>query len=100
MKKFLTWCSKYLSIPTILIIGFIVYILFIQDYRVSSIYRNDVTIDSLKRAIAAEQDTLDFYRDKNVRLANRDPEIVEKIVREQFGMSLPTEEVYEIVSDD
>ena len=94
MRSFLFWCSKYLSIPTILIIGFIVYILFIQDYSVERIYDNDRTIDSLERAIAVQNDTLNFYREKNRRLDNHDPEMVEKVVREQHNMSLPTEEIY------
>lgn len=94
MRSFLTWCSKYLSIPAILIIGFIVYILFVQEYSVERIYENDRTIDSLQRAIAVESDTLKFYREKNERLDNNDPEMVEKVVREQHNMSLPTEEVY------
>lgn len=94
MRSFLIWCSKYLSIPTLLIIAFIVYILFVQEYSVDHIYENDRLIDSLNRAIARENDTLNLYRDKNRRLDNRDPEMVEKIVREQHGMSLPTEEVY------
>lgn len=94
MRSFLIWCSKYLSIPALLIIGFLIFILFVQDYSVDHIYENDRIIDSLNRAIARESDTLALYRDKNLRLDNHDPEIVEKIVREQHGMSLPTEEVY------
>ena len=94
MRNFLIWCSKYVSVPAILTIGFIVYILFIQEYSVERIYENDRTIDSLKRAIAVQEDTLLYYRDKNLRLDNHDPEMVEKIVREQHNMSLPTEEIY------
>lgn len=94
MRSFLIWCSKYLSVPAILIIAFMVYILFIQEYSVGRIYENDRTIDSLKRAIAVQNDTLEFYREKNRRLDNHDPEMVEKVVREQHNMSLPTEEIY------
>lgn len=94
MREFLTWCSKYLSVPTLLILAFLFYILFVQDYAVDRIYENDRIIDSLNRAIARESDTLQLYRDKNLRLDNHESEMVEKIVREQHGMSLPTEEVY------
>lgn len=94
MRSFLVWCSKYLSIPAILIIGLIIYILFIQEYSVSTIYKNDLTIDSLKQAIEAQKDSFKFYEDKNRRLDDRDPEIIERIVREQHDMSLPTEEVF------
>lgn len=94
MRNFLIWCGKYISISTLLVLGLLVYILFVQDYSIGRIYENDRVIDSLNRAIAREADTLDLYRDKNLRLDNRDPEMVEKIVREQHDMSLPTEEVY------
>ncbi len=94
MRSFLTWCSRYLSIPAILIGGFIVYILFFQDNSVGRIYENTRTIDSLNRAIAFETDSLDFYREKNRLLDNNDPELVERVVREQHNMSMPTEEIY------
>ena len=94
MRNFLTWCSKYISISSILILGLIVYILFIQDYSVGRIYENDRTIDSLNKAIAKEQDSIIFYQDKNDKLDNNDPEIVERIVREQFNMSKANEEVF------
>ena len=94
MRSFLIWCNKYLSIPTIIILGLIFYILFGQEYSIERIYDNDRTIDSLNRAITIQYDTLSFYREKNIRLDNRDPEMVEKVVREQHNMSLPTEEVY------
>lgn len=94
MRSFLTWCSKYLSIPAIVIIGLIVYILFVQEYSVGRIYENDRVIDSLEHVIAREMDTVALYREKNLRLDNREPEIVEKIVREHHDMSLPSEEVY------
>lgn len=94
MRSFLTWCSKYISISAILIIGFIVYILFIQDYSITTIYRNEVTAKNLKQEIAAGQDTINYYHEMNELLDNNDREIVERIVREQFDMSLPTEEVY------
>lgn len=94
MRNFLIWCSKYLSLSAIIIIGLIVYILFVQEYSVDRIYENDRAIDSLNRAIALQNDTFLFYLDKNTRLDNRDPEMVEKVVREQHNMSLPTEEIY------
>lgn len=94
MRSFLIWCNKYLSIPTLLIVGFIIYILFFQENSIGRIYENDRAIDSLKRAIAIENDTLIFYREKNQRLDNHDPEMIEKVVREQHNMSMPTEEIY------
>ena len=94
MRSFLTWCSKYFSIPAIIIVGLLAYIFFFQDNSVARISEIDRTIDSLKQAINKEEDSLRVYRDRNKRLDNKDPELVEKVVREQHNMSLPTEEVY------
>lgn len=94
MRSFLNWCRKYLSLSTILILAAIGYILFIQDYSVSNIYQNRRTIDSLEQVYKEWNDTLSIYRDRNERFDNREPEIIEHVAREQFNMSLPTEEVY------
>ena len=94
MKSFLTWCVKYLSIPTIFMVGALVYILFIQENSVIHYYEIKQTVDSLNRVIAQEKDTLEFYTEKNIRLDQNDPEMVEKVVREQHNMSMPTEDVY------
>lgn len=94
MKSFFTWCTRYLKLPTLLVIAALVYILFLQDNSIAQMYEMDKTIDSLKQIIAMENDTMEFYRAKNMRLDNNDPEIIEQVVREQHNMSLPTEEVY------
>lgn len=94
MRSFLTWCSKYLSIPALLIVGFLIYIIFLQENSIRKNYEIERTIDSLKHAIEREKDSLEVYKEKNKRLDNNDPELVEKVVREQHNMSLPTEEIY------
>lgn len=92
--KFLVWCSKYLAIPTLLVIGALVYILFIQENSVGRIYEMDRTIDSLRQAIIVETDSFEMYQELNQRLDHNDPEMVEKVVREQHNMSMPTEEIF------
>ena len=94
MSSFITWCRKYISIPAILIIAAIVFILFGQDYSISNIYHNKCTLDSLEQVYTAWNDTLQYYKDKNRRMELRDPDIIEHIAREQFDMALTTEEVY------
>jgi (2Fe-2S) ferredoxin len=37
---------------------------------------------------------MEYYRALNQRMDNRDPEIIEKIVREHHNMNLPGEDVY------
>lgn len=94
MKKFLIWCSKYVSIPSILFVGALIYIVFLQENSIGKIYDNNLKIDSLNVAIARERDTLDFYAAKNRLLDRNDPELIERIVRENHNMSLQTEDVY------
>lgn len=94
MRKFLVWCSKYISIPSILFVGALIYIVFFQENSIGKIYSNDQKIDSLNAAIANERDTLEFYAEKNQLLDRNDPEMIERIVREHHNMSLPTEDVY------
>lgn len=67
---------------------------FFQENSVSRIYANKKQIDSLELAIKANRDTMLLYLDLNRRLDNRDPEIIERIVRENHGMNLPNEDVY------
>lgn len=94
MKGFLIWCSKYISIPGLLVIGLIVYLIFFQENSVGQIYRYQQTIDSLSNGIAEYEDTLRYYHELNEKLNNRDPDVLERIARERHDMALPSEDVY------
>ena len=50
--------------------------------------------DSLNAEIKMNRDTMLYYHELNRRLDNRDPEIIERVVREHFNMNTPDEEVY------
>lgn len=93
-RPFLAWCRKYLSIVNLLIIGVLVYMLFFQDNSASRIYGYDQTIDSLRTEIKTQTDTMEYYHDLNRRMDNRDPEIIERVVRENHNMNTVDEEVY------
>jgi membrane-bound ClpP family serine protease len=58
----------------------------------SYVYRQ--TIDSLRTEIRVNNDSMMYYRALNQRMNNRDPEIIERIVRENHNMNLPNEDVY------
>lgn len=60
----------------------------------SRIYSYDQTIDSLRAEIRVNTDTMLYYRALNQRMDNHDPEIIERIVRENHNMNLPNEDVY------
>ena len=74
--------------------GAILYLLFFQENSSSRIYAYQQTIDSLNAEIKMNRDTMLYYHELNRRLDNRDPEIIERVVREHFNMNTPDEEVY------
>lgn len=93
-NKTIDWCRRFLSVSAILIIGVVIYIVFIQENSVTRIYHNQTVIDSLQMEIARCNDTLAKYKELNHRLDCGDGPIIERIVREQYDMSLPNEDVY------
>ena len=93
-RSILSWGRRYLSVWTVLLVGAILYLLFFQENSSSRIYAYQQTIDSLNAEIKMNRDTLLYYHELNRRLDNRDPEIIERVVREHFNMNTPDEEVY------
>ncbi|MBP3537115.1 MAG: septum formation initiator family protein [Muribaculaceae bacterium] len=89
----ISWLKRYLSLPTLLCIGALCYIIFSGDSTVFRTIDYDHQIDSLKAELAAQRDTMEYYRDLNRRLSS-DPELMEQVVREQYGMKRATEDVY------
>jgi hypothetical protein len=67
---------------------------FFQENSMSRIYSYDRTIDSLRTEIRVNTDSMMYYRALNNRMDNHDPEIIERIVRENHNMNLPNEDVY------
>ena len=94
MKGFYNWCKTYISIPGVVVIAAIVYMVFFQENSMSKIYTYDRAIDSLRAEIKVQNDTMRFYQELNHRMDNRDPEIIEQIVREHHNMTRVNEDVY------
>ena len=90
----LEWCRRYISFTGILLLAAICYMAFFQENSIARIYQNKKQIDSLQVAIQDNIDTMNYYRVLNERLDNHDPEIIERIVRENHDMKLPDEDVY------
>ena len=93
-RSILSWGRRYLSVWTVLLVGAILYLLFFQENSSSRIYAYQQTTDSLNAEIKMNRDTMLYYHELNRRLDNRDPEIIERVVREHFNMNTPDEEVY------
>ena len=93
-RTILSWGRRYISIWSVVLVGAILYLLFFQENSSSRIYAYQQTIDSLNAEIQVNRDTMLYYQDLNRRLDNHDPEIIERVVRENFNMCREDEEVF------
>ncbi len=98
-RTFLHWCRRYISLNAVVIAGVLVFILFFNDNSVMRHYAYEKQIEELKARIKENNDTLMYYRELNSRL-DTDPETMERIVREQYHMQRPGEDVYVVYDED
>lgn len=87
------WIPRWLNIPLIIFIGFIVMLLFFgeNNFVRTSKYRSQ--INELKSQIKTYEDSAMMYESKANEL-NTDNESLERLVREKYGMKRTNEEVY------
>lgn len=87
------WLRRYFSITLAAVVAFVMFVLFFNE---NSFMRNvelKREIEALKAEIRDNEDTLRYYQDSIEKL-NTDRETMEKIVREQYHMQRPSEDVY------
>jgi len=77
----------------VIVILFIIYTLFLQENSIFKFVEYSNTIDSLKTEIKTATDTMRYYEEMNARLSS-DPEVMERVVRENFNMVRESEDVY------
>ena len=82
-----------MSLPTVAVLAVLVYIVFFGDSSVARRVEYQRQIDSLEVEVAMVQDSVDFYRALNNRLAS-DPSAMERVVREQYNMKREGEDVF------
>lgn len=87
------WLKRYVSVPLIAVVAFVVFVLFFNENSMIKSYDYSTEIRSLERQIVQCEDTLRYYRELNRRL-DSDPQELERIVREQYHMQRPSEDVY------
>lgn len=90
-----SWARRYMSLPTVVVLAVLVYIVFFGDSSVAMRVRYQSQIDSLRTEVEQVQDSVDYYRELNRRLAS-DPEAMERVVREQYNMKREGEDVFVI----
>lgn len=93
MNKFFAWCKRYLSLTLLatLVVGAAV--LFFNDNSLLRTVEQERRIDELQASIKNATDTLEYYQNLN-RSLDTDKETMERIVREQYHMQHPDEDVY------
>ena len=90
-----SWTKRYMTLPTVVVLAVLVYIVFFGDSSVAMRVRYQSQIDSLRTEVELVQDSVDYYRDLNRRLASA-PEAMERVVREQYNMKREGEDVFVI----
>lgn len=92
-RKFVRWCRRYVSVFSILVVCGLVYILFVQENSLKRYGELTNTVDSLRLEIKNATDTMNYYHQLNERLST-DPELMERVVRENYNMVREGEDVY------
>lgn len=93
VKSTFDWCRRYITLPLLGVICFLVYVLFFNENSFMDRMRYNDEIERLKAEIRVNRDTLEYYRSLNRHL-NTDPATMERIVREYYHMQRPNEDVY------
>lgn len=78
---------------SIIVVGFLIYTLFIQDNSIFKYMEYQSTIDSLTTRIEMAKDTMEYYHKMN-SLLSTDNETMERVVREQYNMARDGEDIY------
>ena len=88
-----SWLRRYVSLLTVGVMTAIVYMLFFSDTSVLHKIEYQRIIDSLQTEVEINRDSMLYYKELNSRLSS-DPEVMERVVREQHNMKRPDEDVY------
>ena len=84
------WTRRYISLPLIVAVGYIVFVLFFNENSYSRSAELQDEIDRLHAEIKENNDTMLQL----TRTLDTDPQTLERIVREKYHMQRPNEDVY------
>ncbi len=93
------WLRRYVRIPTLLFIALLIYLVFFGEFSAPLKAEYQHQIDSLQQCLNQQYDSLNYYRDLNRRLSC-DPQLMEQVVREQYHMNRPGEDVFVFTDND
>lgn len=92
-RGFKAWAKRYISFGFLASVAILAYLMFFTDNSAMTNYTQTLRNDSLRREIAMEKDSLEYYRRMN-QLLSTDRGTMEQIVRERFHMQRQGEDVY------
>lgn len=87
------WIPRWLNIPLLIFVGFVVVLLFFGDNNYMRISKYRSQINELKSEIKNNEDSAAMY-DAKINELNTDKESLERLVREKYGMKRINEEVF------
>lgn len=87
------WTRRYITLPLLIAVAYIVFVLFFNENSYFKSVEYQQEIDRLEAEIKENNDTMMYYHRLNVSLSS-DPARMEKIVREQYHMQRPDEDIY------
>ncbi len=87
------WVRRYVSWTLLLIVAGVLYVLVFNENSYSRKIELNEQIAVLEAQIKEATDTMVYYRDLNSRVMT-DRDMMERIVREEFHMVRPNEDVY------
>lgn len=90
---FMQWCRRYISLMFLVILAIVLYVFFFNENSYGRLQELNGRIKEIKADIRDNRDTMDYYIELNRRL-DTDPREMERIVREQYHMQRPSEDVY------
>ncbi len=87
------WIPRWLSVPLIVFTAFIAWMLFSEENNFLKAHELKTKVNELATQIEATKDSTTYYEQK-INELNTDPETLEKIAREHYGMKGINEDVY------
>jgi cell division protein FtsB len=87
------WVKRYVTLPLLIAVAYIVFVLFFNENSYFKSVEYQQEIDRLEAEIKENNDTMQYYHRLNASLSS-DPKELERIVREQYHLQRPNEDVY------
>ncbi len=97
-NKLLTFIRTHFSVGKLFLLGFVIFIICLDDYSCVQRVKNDKEINNLRQQIKGLNDTTELYNQRAKELKH-DKELIEQIAREEYLMKKPNEEIYIIETE-